>query len=101
MFGGGKAHTSIHISPDSGPLRHLLHRAFLLGEDVSGLLQLLLVPLQVPDAFGLQQAELLVPVLVQRDVFAHVGVEAEVGVEREEGVEHGVDLWKGRPEQET
>lgn len=83
----------IHVSLEPGPLGHPLDRAFLLGEDASDLLQLLLVPLQITGALALQQAELLLPVLVHGDVFAHVGVEAEISVGREEGVEHGVNLW--------
>lgn len=91
---GVKGETVIHVSPEPGPLSHPLDGAFLSGEDASDLLQLLLVPLQITDALGLQHAELLVPVFVHGDVFAHVGVEAEISVGREEGVKHGVNLWR-------
>lgn len=89
---GAKGKTVIHVSPEPGPLGHPLDGAFLSGEDASDLLQLLLVPLQVTDALSLQQVELLQPVLIHGDVFAHEGVEAEVSVRREEGVKHGVNL---------
>lgn len=92
-FRGVKGQTIIHISLKPGPLSHPLDRGFLLGEDVSDLLQLLFVPLQIPDALCLQQVQLLLPVLIHGDIFAHVGVEAEIGVGREEGVKHGVNLW--------
>lgn len=91
-LGGVKGQTVVHVSPESSPLCHPLDGAFLSGEDASDLIQLLLVPLQVADALGLQQVELLLPVLVHGDIFAHVGVEAEVSVAREEGVKHGVNL---------
>lgn len=90
---GVNGQTVIHVSLEPGPLRHPLDGAFLSGEDASDLLQLLLVPLQIVEALALQQAELLLPVLVHGDVFAHVGIEAEISVGREEGVKHGVNLW--------
>lgn len=88
----------IHVSPEPGPVSHPVDGALLSCEDASDLLQLLLVPLQITDALSLKQVELLLPVLIHGDVFAHVGVEAEIGVGREEGVEHGVNLWRGRGE---
>lgn len=91
-LGGGQA--AVHVSPELGPLCHPLHGAFLSGEDASDLVQLFLVPLQVPHTFSLQQAQLLMAVLVHGDVLAHVGVEAEVSVSGKEGVEHGVNLWR-------
>lgn len=91
---GVKGQTVIHVSLEPGPVGHPLDRAFLSAEDASDLLQLLLVPLQITDALRLQQVELLLPVLVHGDVFAHVGIEAEVSVGREEGVKHGMNLWK-------
>lgn len=91
-FKGLKGQTVIHVSPESGPLCHPLDGAFLSCEDASHLLQLLLIPLKITDALSLQQAELLMPVLIHGDVFAHVGVEAEISARREEGVKHGVNL---------
>lgn len=93
-LGGVKGQTVIHVSPELGPLSHPLDGAFLSGEDASDLLQLLLVPLQITEALGLQHVELLMPVLIHGNIFAHVGVEAEISVGREEGVKHGVNLWR-------
>lgn len=93
-LGGVEGQTVVHVGLEPDPLRHPLDGAFLSAEDAGDLPELLLVPLQVTDALSLQQAQLLLPVLVHGDVFAHVGIEAEVGVGREEGVEHGMDLWR-------
>ena len=60
---GLKGHV-IHIRPEPGPLCRPLDGAFLSREDASCLLQLLLVPVQITDALGLQKAEFLLPVLV-------------------------------------
>lgn len=90
---GLKGHV-IHVSSEPGPICHPLDGAFLSGEDAGDLLQLLLVSLQVTDALSLQQVELLVPVLIDGDIFAHVGVEAEISAGREKGVKHGVNLWR-------
>lgn len=94
QLGGVEGQTVVHVGLEPSPLRHPLDGTFLSGEDAGDLRQLLLVPLQVADALSLQQAQLLLPVLVHGDVFAHVGIEAEVGAGREEGVKHGVDLWR-------
>lgn len=77
-----KGQAVIHVSSEPGPLRHPLDGAFLTGEDASNFVQLLFIPLQITDALSLQQAELLLPVLIQGYVFAHVRVEAEVSVWR-------------------
>lgn len=91
-LGGVEGETAVHVHPEPGPLGHPVGGALLPGEDARYLAQLVLVPLQVAGALGLQQAQLLLPTLVHGDVLAHVGVEAVVGVSREEGVQHGVDL---------
>ena len=93
-LGGFKGHPVVHVSPELGPLCHLLHGAFLPGEDASNFLQLLLVPLQITEALSLQQIELLLPVLIHRDVLTHVGVEAEISAVGEESIKHDVNLWR-------
>lgn len=44
-----------HVRPELGPLCHPLDGALLSVEDASDLLQLLLIPLEVTAALGLQQ----------------------------------------------
>lgn len=86
----------IHVRPGPDPVCQPPHGALLSGEDGSRLLQLLLVPLQVAEALGLKQGHLLLPVVVNGDVLAHVRVEAEIGVSGQEAVQHGVDLWRAQ-----
>lgn len=93
-LGRVQGETAVHVDPEPGPLGHPVGGTLLSGEDARYFAQLVLVPLQVADTFGLQQTQLFLPTLVHGDVFAHVGVEAVVGVGREEGVEHGVNLWR-------
>lgn len=92
---GAEGQTLVHVGLELGPLGHPLDGALLLAQHAGRLPQLGLVALQVALALALEEVELLDAALVQRDVFAHVGVEAEVGVGRQEGVQHRVHLWRG------
>lgn len=83
---GEGVHPVVHVCPELGPLCQPLDGVLLLGQSAGGLLQLLLVPLQVAHALRLQQVELLTAALVQGDVLVHVGVEAVVAVGWEKGV---------------
>lgn len=63
-LGGVGGQAVEHVCSEFGPLSHPLHGAFLPDEDASDLLQLLLVPLQIPNALGLQHIQLFLPVLI-------------------------------------
>ena len=98
---GEEGQSVVHVGLELEPLGGALHDALLLRQHRGRLAQLDVVALQIATALLLQEVELLAPALVQRDVFAHEGIEAEVGVGRQQGVQHGVDLWWGNTNTHT
>lgn len=92
VLDSGEGHAIVHVQFELGPVGEALRRALVACQKAGGLVELLLVALQVAQALGLKQVKLLLTALVQADLFGHVRVEAEVGVGRQQLVQHSVYL---------